>query len=98
MFRCSTDLMKMLDLVRTVEYTESTVLIDGETGRGEKWSEHHFVLQQTPRSSLRKSEPHSDSAEPSTTCMNPVPDIDKIYDRQFPKPRLHTGRNSESTP
>jgi len=36
MFRCSTDLMKMLDLVRTVASTESTVLIDGETGRNKK--------------------------------------------------------------
>jgi hypothetical protein len=46
MFRCNTDLMKMLDLVRTVAYAESTVLID----------------------------------------------------RQFPKSRLHRGRNRESTP
>jgi hypothetical protein len=46
MFRCSTDLMKRLDLVRTVAYVESTVLID----------------------------------------------------KQFPKSRLDTGRNRESTP
>jgi hypothetical protein len=32
MFRCSTDLMKMLNLVRTAAHTESTVPIDGETG------------------------------------------------------------------
>jgi transcriptional regulator with GAF, ATPase, and Fis domain len=36
MFRCSTDLTKMLDLVRTVAYSESTVLIDGQTGRDKK--------------------------------------------------------------
>jgi transcriptional regulator with GAF, ATPase, and Fis domain len=36
MFRCGTDLMKMLNLVRTVAYAESTVLIDGQTGRDKK--------------------------------------------------------------
>ena len=44
MFRCSTDLMKMLDLVRTVASTESTVLIDGETGGDKKVVRAPFFL------------------------------------------------------
>jgi transcriptional regulator with GAF, ATPase, and Fis domain len=36
MFRGGTDLMKMLDLVRTVAHTGFTVLIDGETGTDKK--------------------------------------------------------------
>jgi transcriptional regulator with GAF, ATPase, and Fis domain len=44
MFRCSTDLMKMLDLVRTVASTESAILIDGETGGDKKVVRAPFFL------------------------------------------------------
>jgi hypothetical protein len=56
---------------------ESTVLIDGETGRDKKIVGAPIFFAANVKVELHKSELHSDSAEPTTTCMNPVPDIEK---------------------